>query len=145
MLLCVVIDNSTDIPQSQLVLVSNWWNKISTDKWHHQWISRLKFVMQPRPAKLTTTQHNFNPIIFWGGGSQTLPPGLTLPIFLGRGATSIELNCVCCQNPTQLNSTQPNSKATSVGVRHSSQVYPYMLWNLPIYAVEPPPQTLLLL
>ena len=29
-----------------------------------------------------------------------------------------------CQNPTQLNSTQLNSKATSVGVRHSSHVYP---------------------
>ena len=29
-----------------------------------------------------------------------------------------------CQNPTQLNSTQNNSKATSVGVRHSSHVYP---------------------
>ena len=28
-----------------------------------------------------------------------------------------------CQNPTQLNSTQNNSKATSVGVRHSSQVF----------------------
>ena len=29
-----------------------------------------------------------------------------------------------CQNPTQLNSTQSNSKATSVGVRHSSHVFP---------------------
>ena len=28
-----------------------------------------------------------------------------------------------CQNPTQLNSTQLNSKATSVGVRHSSHVF----------------------
>ena len=28
-----------------------------------------------------------------------------------------------CQNPTQLNSTQRNSKATSVGVRHSSHVF----------------------
>ena len=29
-----------------------------------------------------------------------------------------------CQNPTQLNSTQRNFKATSVGVRHSSHVFP---------------------
>ena len=28
-----------------------------------------------------------------------------------------------CQNPMQLNSTQNNSKATSFGVRHSSQVF----------------------
>ena len=28
-----------------------------------------------------------------------------------------------CQNPTQLNSTRNNSKVTSVGVRHSSQVF----------------------
>ena len=27
----------------------------------------LKFCMQPHQAKLTTTQHNFNPTIFWGG------------------------------------------------------------------------------
>ena len=56
--------------------------------------SGLKFCMRPHLTKLTTTQHNFNPTNYWGGGSQTLPPGLTLPIFLGRGATSIELNCV---------------------------------------------------
>ena len=39
-----------------------------------------------------------------------------------------------CQNPTQLNSTQLNSKATSVGVRHSSHVYPTP-------PTPPPPQT----
>ena len=27
----------------------------------------LKFVMPTCPAILTTTQHNFNPSIFWGG------------------------------------------------------------------------------
>ena len=42
----------------------------------------LKFCMQPHQAKLTTTQHNFNPTIFWGGGSYILPLGLTLPGFL---------------------------------------------------------------
>ena len=40
------------------------------------------------------------------------------------------------QNPTQLNSTQRNSKATSVGVRHSSHVYP----THPTHPT-PPPQT----
>ena len=29
--------------------------------------------MQHRPAILTTTQHNFNPTIFWEGGHQPLP------------------------------------------------------------------------
>ena len=33
-------------------------------------------------------------------------------------------SCTNCQNPTQLNSTQNNSKATNVGVRHSSYVFP---------------------
>ena len=33
----------------------------------------LKFVMQHHPAILTTTQHNFNPTIFWGGDHQPLP------------------------------------------------------------------------
>ena len=38
----------------------------------------LKFCRGPHPAKLTTTQHNFNPTIFfffWGG---VKTPGLTL-------------------------------------------------------------------
>ena len=42
----------------------------------------LKFYMQPQPAIPTTTQHNFNPTIFGGGGvSYILPIGLTLPVF----------------------------------------------------------------
>ena len=34
----------------------------------------LKFVLQHRVAILTTTQHNYNPTIFWGGGGQPHPP-----------------------------------------------------------------------
>ena len=42
--------------------------------------SGLKFCMRPHLTKLTTTQHNFNPTIFWvGGGGHA---GLTLPKFL---------------------------------------------------------------
>ena len=35
----------------------------------------LKFCMQPHQAKLTTTQHNFNPTVFWGGGHISSPLG----------------------------------------------------------------------
>ena len=44
--------------------------------------SGLKFCMRPHLTKLTTTQHNFNPIFFWvgvGGGLCILPLGLILP------------------------------------------------------------------
>ena len=34
----------------------------------------LKFVMQHHPAIITTTQHNFNPTIFWGGGIMNPSP-----------------------------------------------------------------------
>ena len=38
--------------------------------------------MHPHPALLTTTQHNFNPTIFWGGGVNFfLPPNFFAPIF----------------------------------------------------------------
>ena len=47
-----------------------------------------------------------------------------------------------CQNPTQLNSTQHNSKASSVGVRHSSHVFHP---TPPHHPTHPLPQTLLLL
>ena len=36
--------------------------------------SGLKFWMRPRLTKLATTQHNFNPTIFWGGGVIYPPP-----------------------------------------------------------------------
>ena len=35
----------------------------------------------------------------------------------------IARNLINCENPTQRNSTQNNSKVTSVGVRHSSHVF----------------------
>ena len=38
----------------------------------------MKFCMHHLPAILRTTQHNFNPTIFWGGESSP-PPWLTLP------------------------------------------------------------------
>ena len=41
----------------------------------------LKFCRRPYQAKLTTIQHNFNPTIFWGGGSYILHLGLTLCVF----------------------------------------------------------------
>ena len=44
------------------------------------------------------------------------------PIY--RKIVFVQLGLKYCQNPTQLNSTQRNSKATSVGVRHSSHVFP---------------------
>ena len=50
--------------------------------------SGLKFCMRPLLTKLTTTQHNFNPTIFWvgvEGGSYILPLGLTLlALFLDK-------------------------------------------------------------
>ena len=39
----------------------------------------LKFFMRPHLTKLTTTQHNFDPTIFWGMGSCTTPPPTTHP------------------------------------------------------------------
>ena len=44
----------------------------------------LKFCRRPYQAKLTTIKHNFNPTIFWGGGSYILHLGLTLPVFLDK-------------------------------------------------------------
>ena len=44
----------------------------------------LKFCRRPYQAKLTTIQHNFNPTIFWGGGSYILHLGLTLPFVLNK-------------------------------------------------------------
>ena len=37
--------------------------------------------MRPHLAKLTITQHNFNPTVFLGGGAYILSLGLTLPDF----------------------------------------------------------------
>ena len=64
----------------------------------------LKFCMRPHLSKQITTQHNINPTNYWGGGLQTLPPGLTLTNLFG---TKILLR--------QLTTTQHNF-GTSVGV-----------------------------
>ena len=51
---------------------------------HRNSNSTRKNDLRGHQAKLTTTQHNFNPTIFWGGGSYILPIGLTLPVFLDK-------------------------------------------------------------
>ena len=45
----------------------------------------LKFCRQPYQANLTTIQHNFNPTIVWGGGSNILHQNsFTQKIFLPK-------------------------------------------------------------
>ena len=45
----------------------------------------LKFFMRPHLTKPTTTQHNFNPTTYWGGGVTNPPPRVNpSPSFWGQ-------------------------------------------------------------
>ena len=54
----------------------------------------LKFGTHTHQTNLTTTQHNFNPTNYWGGGSQTLPPGLTLTNLFGTKTLLTQLSTI---------------------------------------------------
>ena len=54
----------------------------------------LKFGTHTHQTNLTTTQHNFNPTNYWGGGSQTLPPGLTLTNLFGTKTLLRQLSTI---------------------------------------------------
>ena len=61
--------------------------------------------------------------IFWSFTGQHWGECYPLPPQENNRVNCINYLVLYCQNPTQLNSTQHNSKASSVGVRHSSHVF----------------------
>ena len=76
--------------------------------------SGLKFCMRPHLTKLTTTQHNFNPTIFLGGGGVMHPPPWVNPYQFFLDKQFSDQKFFCPKNI--LSQKEFGSKKTQVGL-----------------------------